>query len=148
MSGVWGNKIKYSIFGESHGPGIGIIIDGIPAGVKLDLDMFKAEMGRRKPGTSNITTSRKEEDLFEILSGFFNGYTTGTPLCVCIRNSNQHSSDYEDQKDYLRPGHADYTAYVKNQGFNDYRGGGNFSGRLTAPLVFAGAIAKQLLRGQ
>lgn len=145
MSGVWGNKIKYSIFGESHGPGIGLIIDGLPAGIKLNIGMLQAEMNRRRPGTSDITTSRKEEDLFEIQSGIFNGYTTGAPLCVFIRNNNQHSSDYEQQRDILRPGHADYTSYIKSNGFNDYRGGGHFSGRLTAPIVFAGAIAKQLL---
>lgn len=145
MSGVWGNKIKYSIFGESHGTGIGIIIDGLPAGIKLELDMLKAELDRRKPGTAEFTTTRKEEDSFEILSGFFNDNTTGAPLCVFIRNSNQHSGDYEQQRELIRPGHADYTAYVKSNGFNDYRGGGHFSGRLTATVVFAGAVAKQLL---
>lgn len=145
MSGVWGNNVKYSIFGESHGPGIGIVIDGLPPGVKLDFDMINADMRRRQPGTSGVTTSRKEEDQFEILSGIFNGHTTSSPLCAFIRNTNQLSKDYEQQKDLLRPGHADYTAFIKSNGFNDYRGGGHFSGRLTAPIVFAGAVAKQLL---
>lgn len=145
MSGVWGNKIKYSIFGESHGAGVGITIDGLPPSLKLDLEMLQTEMDRRRPGSSEFTTSRKEEDQFEIFSGFFNGCTTGAPFCVFIRNCDQHSGDYEQQKDFIRPGHADYTAYVKSKGYNDYRGGGHFSGRLTAPIVFAGAIAKQLL---
>ncbi len=145
MSGVWGKKIKYSIFGESHGVSIGIIIDGLPAGIKLDFDMIEAEMTRRQPGKTNIATSRTEADKFQILSGIFNGYTTSAPLCVTIENTNQHSKDYEKAKELLRPGHADYTAYIKSKGYNDYRGGGHFSGRLTAPIVFAGAIAKQLL---
>lgn len=145
MSGVWGNKIKYTIFGESHGPGIGIVMDGLPAGIMLDLEMLGAEMSRRKPGTSNMTTTRQEEDEFEFLSGFFNSFTTGSPLCVLIRNTNQRSGDYEQQRNLLRPGHADYTAYIKSNGYNDYRGGGHFSGRLTAPIVLAGAVAKQLL---
>ncbi|MGB7603999.1 MAG: chorismate synthase [Lutisporaceae bacterium] len=145
MSGVWGKNIKYSIFGESHGIGIGIIIDGLPTGIKLDFDMIETEMTRRRPGRTNIATSRTEADQFQILSGIFNGYTTTSPLCVLISNTNQHSDDYEQAKELLRPGHADYTAYVKSKGYNDYRGGGHFSGRLTAPIVFAGAIAKQLL---
>lgn len=145
MSGVWGNKVKYSIFGESHGSGIGIVIDGLPPGIKLDFDVLRSEMNRRKPGSSNITTSRKEEDQYEIVSGLFNDYTTGAPFCAFIQNTSQRSGDYEQQRNYFRPSHADYTAYVKSNGFNDYRGGGHFSGRLTAPIVFAGAVAKQLL---
>lgn len=145
MSGVWGKNIKYSIFGESHGVGIGIIIDGLPAGIKLDFDMIKTEMDRRRPGRNNISSCRAEEDKLQILSGIFNDYTTGAPLCVLIENTDQHSRDYEKIKGLLRPGHADYTAYIKSKGYNDYRGGGHFSGRLTAPIVFAGAIAKQLL---
>ncbi|MDF2520312.1 MAG: chorismate synthase [Clostridia bacterium] len=148
MSGIWGNKIRYSIFGESHGPGIGIVIDGLPAGIKLDIDMISKEMKRRRPGKSGISTSRTEEDAFEIKSGFFNGYTTGAPLCAFIPNTNQRSRDYEQQRDLLRPGHADYSGYIKSNGYNDYRGGGHFSGRLTAPIVFAGAVAKQLLAVQ
>jgi chorismate synthase len=146
MSGIWGNKIKLSIFGESHGAAIGITINGLQCGFKLDLDLIKMEMAKRAPGNSKLSTSRSEHDDFQILSGFFNGKTTGTPLCAMIFNSNQHSSDYEKSKNLLRPSHADYTGYFKYKGFNDYRGGGHFSGRLTAPLVFAGAICKQILK--
>jgi chorismate synthase len=146
MSGVWGNKIKYSIFGESHGKGIGINIDGLPAGIKLDLDAINVEMKRRAPGQDEISTARKEKDEFQIISGYFNERTTGTPLCAIIWNEDMHSKDYAELKTVIRPGHADYTGSVKYSGFNDFRGGGHFSGRLTAPLVFAGAIAKQILK--
>ncbi|NMM63827.1 chorismate synthase [Clostridium sp. P21] len=145
MSGVWGSKVKLSIFGESHGKAIGINIDGIKPGIELDLDYINKEMKRRAPGESELATPRKEEDNFEILSGYFNGRTTGTPLCAIIYNKNQHSKDYEKTKNLMRPSHGDLTGYVKYQGFNDYRGGGHFSGRITAPLVFAGAICKQIL---
>jgi len=145
MSGQWGKKVKYSIFGESHGRGIGITIDGLPPGIQLDMDFINGEMQRRAPGRDEFSTKRKEADKVEILSGYFNGYTTGTPLCAVIFNENQHSKDYEKLKDLARPGHADFTGKVKYQGFNDYRGGGHFSGRITAPLVFAGALAKQIL---
>ena len=143
MGNTWGNNIKLSIFGESHGDAIGIIIDGLPSGIQLDLDEIKKEMDRRKPGKSNISTSRKEADEVKILSGFFEGKTTGTPLCGIIENTNTISKDYN--KNIMRPGHADYAGFVKYNGFNDYRGGGHFSGRITAPLVFAGAVAKQIL---
>jgi chorismate synthase len=146
MSGVWGKNIKLSIFGESHGNAIGIIIDGLPSGVELDIDFIKSEMKRRAPGNSALSTPRKEGDVFEILSGYYDGKTTGTPLCSIIRNSDQHSKDYENLKVMIRPSHADYTGNIKYKGFNDHRGGGHFSGRITAPLVFAGAIAKQLLK--
>ena len=146
MSGVWGKNIKLSIFGESHGNAIGITIDGLPPGVKLDIEYIKSEMKRRAPGNSALSTPRKEGDVFEILSGYFNEMTTGTPLCAIIRNSNQHSKDYDKLKVMIRPGHADYTGIIKYKGFNDHRGGGHFSGRITAPLVFAGAIAKQILK--
>lgn len=146
MSGVWGNKVKYSIFGESHGKGIGINIDGLPAGIKLDLDAINVEMNRRAPGQDEISTARKEKDEFQIISGYFNERTTGTPLCAIIWNEDMHSKDYTELKTVIRPGHADYTGSVKYSGFNDFRGGGHFSGRLTAPLVFAGAIAKQILK--
>ena len=145
MSGMWGNNIKVSIFGESHGNAIGINIDGLPSGFEIDIDKIMVEMARRAPGKSPLSTPRKEGDVPEILSGYFNGKTTGTPLCGIIRNGDQHSKDYGKLKDLMRPGHADYTGAVKYSGFNDYRGGGHFSGRITAPLVFAGAICKQIL---
>lgn len=145
MGGTWGNNIRLSIFGESHGKAIGINIDGLPSGIELDMDFIKREMARRAPGRNLLSTQRSEADEFEILSGFFNGRTTGTPLCAIIRNSDMHSSDYSRMQDLMRPGHADYTGYIKYRGFNDYRGGGHFSGRMTAPIVLAGAIAKQIL---
>ncbi|MDO5602249.1 MAG: chorismate synthase [Oscillospiraceae bacterium] len=143
MANVWGNRCKVSIFGESHGPGLGVVIDGLPAGQTLDMEAVRAEMARRAPGTSAFATPRREADEVEILSGLFEGKTTGAPLCGIIRNHNTRSQDYE--KDLPRPGHADYTAFVKYGGFADYRGGGHFSGRITAPLTFAGAVAKQFL---
>lgn len=145
MSGTWGNNLKVSIFGESHGNAIGINIDGLPSGVEIDLDKIAEEMKRRAPGKSPLSTARQEKDIPEILSGFFEGKTTGTPLCGMIRNSDQHSKDYSQLKKLMRPGHADYSGYKRYKGFNDYRGGGHFSGRITAPLVFAGAICKQVL---
>lgn len=145
MSGMWGSKIKLSIFGESHGNAIGITIDGLPAGFSIDMDKIMMEMARRAPGKSSLSTPRKESDIPEILSGYFEGKTTGAPLCAIIRNSNTKSKDYSKLKDVMRPGHADYTGDVRYKGFNDYRGGGHFSGRITAPLVFAGAICKQIL---
>lgn len=145
MSGMWGNKLKISIFGESHGAGIGITIDGLPSGIEIDFEKILKEMSRRAPGKSKISTARKEGDNPEILSGLFEGKTTGTPLCAVIRNKDQHSKDYGKLKDLMRPGHADYPGFVRYKGFNDYRGGGHFSGRITAPLVFAGAVCKQIL---
>lgn len=146
MGSTWGKNIKLSLFGESHGVGIGITIDGLPAGVKLDLDLIKFELQRRATGKNELTTARKEADTFEILSGYFNDYTTGAPLSILIRNRDQQSRDYNKIKDIARPAHADYTGYKRYDGYNDYRGGGHFSGRLTAPIVFAGAVAKQILR--
>ena len=148
MSGMWGNKLKVSIFGESHGAGIGITIDGLPSGFEINMDEVLKEMARRAPGKSRLSTTRKEADMPEILSGFFEGKTTGTPLCAIIRNSDQHSKDYGKLKDLMRPGHADYPGFIKYKGFNDYRGGGHFSGRITAPLVFAGAVCKQILESK
>ena len=148
MSGMWGNKLKVSIFGESHGAGIGITIDGLPSGFEINMDEVLKEMARRAPGKSRLSTTRKEADMPEILSGFFEGKTTGTPLCAIIRNSDQHSKDYGKLKDLMRPGHADYPGFIKYKGFNDYRGGGHFSGRITAPLVFAGAVCKQILEAK
>ena len=119
MSGQWGKKVKYSIFGESHGRGIGITIDGLPPGIKLDMDFINGEMQRRAPGRDEFSTKRKEGDKVEILSGYFNGYTTGTPLCGVIFNENQNSKDYDKLKNLARPGHADFTGKVKYSGFND-----------------------------
>ncbi len=145
MSGNFGKKINLSIFGESHGEGIGIVINGIEPGLQIDMDKIYKEMERRAPGRNETSTPRKEKDQPEILSGLFNGYTTGAPISMVIRNTDTRSHDYSKTKDIARPGHADYTGFVKYKGFNDYRGGGHFSGRITAPLVFAGAIAKQVL---
>lgn len=137
--------IRYTIFGESHGPAIGVVITGLPCGLDLDMDAISVEMARRAPGQDNISTPRKEKDAVEILSGVFEGKTTGTPLCGVIYNTDTRSKDYSKLKELPRPSHADYTASVRYGGYSDYRGGGHFSGRLTAPLVFAGALAKQLL---
>ena len=146
MSGVWGNKIEISIFGESHGKGVGIVLSGLPAGITIDSDMVTLEMKRRAPGRDPLSTPRKESDSFEIISGIFDDKLTGAPLCCMIMNTNTRSGDYSEFSHKFRPGHADYTAHVKYNGFHDYRGGGHFSGRLTAPLVFAGAICKQVLQ--
>ncbi|OLS02350.1 chorismate synthase [Tissierella creatinophila] len=148
MSSTWGNNIKLSLFGESHGGAIGINIDGLPSGISLNLEEIKIEMKRRAPGQDKTATSRKEKDEFEILSGYFNDKTTGTPLSIMIRNTNTQSKDYDKTKDFARPGHADFTGRKRYLGNNDYRGGGHFSGRLTAPIVFAGAIAKQILSSE
>jgi len=145
VSGVWGEQLKISIFGESHGPGLGVVLSGLPAGMELDQDLIRRELNRRAPGKSSLTTPRKEEDRFEVLSGVFNNRTTGTPLCLLIRNSDQQSNDYEQIRDIIRPGHADYTGRIKYNGFNDYRGGGHFSGRITAALVMAGALVRKIL---
>lgn len=145
MSATWGKKLKITVFGESHSEGIGVVIDGVPAGVKLDFDAIKAEMARRAPNGGEFSTPRKEGDEFELLSGVMDGVAEGTPICALIRNTNTKSSDYSQLKDVMRPSHADYGYRVKYAGFNDIRGGGASSGRLTAPIVFAGAIAKQLL---
>lgn len=145
MSSEFGNKIKLSIFGESHGEAIGCVIDSIPAGVKLDMEKIYFDMARRAPGKDKTATPRLEKDIPHILSGVLNGVTTGAPLAMIIENTNTKSGDYSNLLSVPRPSHSDYPAYVKYQGNNDIRGGGHFSGRLTAPLVFAGAIAKQIL---
>lgn len=147
MSASWGNKVRYTLFGESHGTAIGIVIDGLSAGLYLDMEEIRREMARRAPGKAQ-TTSRKESDQIEIQSGIYQGKTTGAPLAIRILNQNQHSRDYDQLAHTFRPGHADYGAWIKFSGHNDPRGGGPFSGRLTAPLVFSGAIAKSLLRSQ
>lgn len=137
--------MKYTIFGESHGPAIGVVLEGVPAGLALDLDAVRFDLARRAPGRNALSTARKEADEPRVLSGVFEGRTTGAPLCAVIENTDTRSGDYEKTKDLARPGHADYPAHVRYGGFQDYRGGGHFSGRLTAPLVFAGGVAKQLL---
>ncbi len=146
MSSTWGTNIELSIFGESHGDAIGIVIGNLPAGIVLDFDDISLQMKRRAPGFHPLTTPRKEKDEIRIVSGVKDGITTGAPLCAMIENTNQHSHDYDILKECMRPGHADYSAFVKYNGFNDVRGGGHFSGRLTAPIVFAGTIARQILK--
>lgn len=145
MSSCWGNKIKISIFGGSHTEAIGVTIDGLPAGERINTGALLLQMSRRAPGQDKTATARKEADIPEILCGLLDGVTTGAPLTAIIRNTNQHSKDYSDLKVHPRPGHADYTAYLRYQGNNDIRGGGHFSGRLTAPMVLAGAICRQIL---
>ena len=145
MSSEFGNILKISIFGQSHGKAIGVNIDGLPAGEPIDLEELNAFLDRRKPGKSPLSTARKESDTPVFLSGLENGVTCGFPLCAVIENSDQHSSDYSELADKPRPSHADYTARVKWGGHADMRGGGHFSGRLTAPLCIAGGIAKQIL---
>lgn len=145
MSSTIGKNIRLSIFGESHGPAIGCVIDGLPAGVKLDMDAIYRDMARRAPGKDRTSTPRLEKDIPVILSGVLDGVTTGAPLAMTIENTNTKSGDYSNLMTVPRPSHSDYPAYVKYGGKNDIRGGGHFSGRLTAPLVFAGAVAKQIL---
>ena len=145
MSSEFGNLLKISVFGQSHGKAIGVVVDGLPAGEAIDLEELNAFLARRKPGKSPLSTARKESDAPVFLSGLENGVTCGAPLCAVIENSDQHSSDYTELRDKPRPGHADYTAFVKWGGQADMRGGGHFSGRLTAPLCIAGGIAKQIL---
>ena len=145
MSSTYGEKIKISIFGESHGGGIGVVIDGLPAGEAIDFDAVLAQMARRAPGRDKTATPRKESDLPRVLSGMLGDVLTGAPLCAVIENTNTRSQDYGDLLAKPRPGHSDYTAYIKYHGANDIRGGGHFSGRITAPLVFAGAVCRQLL---
>lgn len=143
MSNTWGQMLKITIFGESHGPGIGVVIDGLPPGVEPDFPEVQRHMSRRAPGQSDLASPRKEPDEPEILSGLYLGKTTGAPLCALIRNQDTRSSDYDPA--VPRPGSADLVAHIKYKGNQDYRGGGAFSGRLTAPLTFAGSIARQIL---
>jgi len=145
MSSEFGRMLRVSVFGQSHGKAIGVQMDGLPAGEAIDLDALQAFMDRRRPGKNRLSTQRHEADIPLFLSGVENGVTCGTPLCAIIENSNQRSSDYTELADKPRPGHADYTAWVKWKGQADMRGGGHFSGRLTAPLCIAGGIAKQIL---
>lgn len=145
MGNSFGKIFKISTFGESHGLGLGVVIDGCPAGLEIDEDFIVQEMQRRKPGQSKITTQRKEEDEFKILSGVFEGKTTGTPIGMVIMNTDQKSKDYGHIADKFRPSHADYT-YFEKYGIRDYRGGGRSSARETAARVAAGAIAKLVLK--
>lgn len=145
MSSTWKNNIGFTVFGESHGPAIGVVMDNVPPGESVDLDKIYQFMARRAPKQNKTSTQRKEKDMPQIMSGYFNGKTTGTPLCALIANTDQHSQDYSNLSRLARPGHADYTGALRYRGFNDVRGGGHFSGRLTAPLCFAGAVAGQIL---
>lgn len=140
----FGTIFSVTIFGESHGPAVGVVLDGVPAGIELSEKDFTDDILRRSPDSKG-TTSRKEKDIPEIISGVFNGATTGSPLTILFKNKEAISSDYEQIKNIPRPGHADFTAYHKYKGFNDYRGSGHFSGRLTLPLVAAGIIAKKIV---
>lgn len=146
MAATYKNNLELTIFGESHGKAIGITIGNLPSGIKIDEEFIESEMQRRAPGKNAMSTARKEADKVEILSGILDGYTTGAPLTGIIYNSDQHSKDYSSLKENMRPGHSDYPAYIKYKGFNDVRGGGHFSGRITAPIVFAGSIAKMILK--
>jgi chorismate synthase len=141
MKNTFGNNITLTIFGESHGSSVGCVLDGIPAGIPVDYDSIKKLLDLRRPSGA-ISTARSEEDAFEIHSGVFNGCTTGTPICIIIPNKDTRSADYENISHIARPSHADYTAHIKYRGYEDPRGGGHFSGRITAALVAAGAICK------
>ncbi len=145
MSSEFGNIIRVSVFGQSHGKAIGVVVDGLPAGEAIDLEELQRFLDRRRPGTGPLSTARKETDVPEFLSGLEGGKTCGAPLCAVIKNADQHSKDYGEFADKPRPGHADFTAWAKWGGHADMRGGGHFSGRLTAPLCVAGGIAKQIL---
>ena len=146
MASSIGSHYRCSVFGESHGKMIGIEIDGVPPGEAVDENELQAFMARRAPGNSKHATKRKEPDIVHIASGIMDGVTTGFPLMAYIENTNQYSKDYSNLLDHPRPSHADYTAHIHYKGFADMRGGGHFSGRLTAPLCIAGGIAKQILR--
>ena len=145
MRNTFGHLFTLTTFGESHGPAVGGVVDGMPAGIEVDLGFIQSELNRRRPGQSNITTSRQEPDEVELLSGIFEGHTTGTPIGFIVRNKNQHSQDYEQLRTLFRPSHADYTYYNK-YGTRDHRGGGRSSARITISRVVAGALAKLALR--
>lgn len=145
MGNSLGKLFTITSFGESHGRCVGIIVDGCPAGLPLTLNDIQREADKRRPGTGIAATKRAEEDKVEVLSGTFNGITTGAPICLLIRNKDIDSTTYEKMRFLARPGHADYTAFIKYGGLNDFRGGGRFSGRITAAFVMAGAVAKKLL---
>ncbi len=140
MKNTFGTSVCVTLFGESHGPAVGAVIDGLAPGIAVDTGFIEHQLTLRRP-YGNISTARVEDDRFEILSGVFNGKTTGTPLCIVIPNENKNSRDYSETRTLARPGHADYTSYAKYHGFEDYRGGGHFSGRITAAITAAGAVA-------
>ena len=142
---TFGTKFKITSFGESHGKVVGVVIDGTPAGLEFDLNFIQSELEKRKPGQSNFTTTRKEQDKIKVLSGIFNNKTTGAPICLIIENKDINSSYYEKYKDLLRPSHVDYGVLQRFGGYADYRGSGRFSGRITAGFVMAGAVAKLIL---
>ena len=145
MASSWGEQLKITLFGESHGPAVGVVIDGVPAGETLDPNEIQRVMARRSPGRNRWSSARSEEDSVTIVSGWYQGQTTGTPLCMMIANKDARLKDYEKFSSIPRPSHADYTGLVRFRGAADPRGGGHFSGRLTAPLCAAGAICKQML---
>ena len=145
MSSTYGENLKLSIFGQSHGPAVGMTLDGIPAGLPVDFDKLQEFLNRRAPGQNDWSSPRKEEDKPEFLGGILDGFTCGAPIAAVIHNKNTRSGDYTELKDCPRPGHADYTAQIKYGGFQDAAGGGHFSGRLTAPLCIAGGLCKQWL---
>ena len=148
MSSTYGHHIHLSIFGQSHGPAIGMTLDGVPAGLPIDFSKLQTFLSRRAPGQTAFSTARKEKDMPEFLSGIVNGYTCGAPISAIIYNQNQHSTDYQNLIDSPRPGHADYTAHVKYGGYEDLSGGGHFSGRLTAPMCIAGGLCMQWLENK
>ena len=148
MSSTYGEHLKLSLFGQSHGAAIGMTLDGIPAGLPVDLEQLQQLLQRRAPGQNDFSTPRREEDRPEFLSGLLDGYTCGAPIAAIIRNNNTRSGDYSNLKDCPRPGHADYTAQVKYGGYQDCSGGGHFSGRITAPLCVAGGLCKQWLEAK
>nr|WP_316623853.1 chorismate synthase [uncultured Ruminococcus sp.] len=145
MKNTFGNSISLTLFGESHGEAIGAVLDGLAPGIGVDMDLIRSQLDKRRPA-GKISTARREADEFRIVSGVFEGKTTGTPLTIIIPNTAMHSKDYSATRSLARPGHADYTAYAKYHGFEDYRGGGHFSGRVTAALVAAGAILISTLK--
>lgn len=147
MSSTYGKNLKLTIFGQSHGPAIGMTLDGIPAGLSVDFEELQSFLNRRAPGQNDWSTPRKEADIPEFLAGIVDGCTCGAPIAAMIRNTNTRSGDYDNLKNCPRPGHADYTAQIKYGGFQDAAGGGHFSGRLTAPLCIAGGMCKQWLEG-
>ena len=147
MKNSFGNSLKITLFGESHGDYIGAVLDGIAPGIKIDEEYIKEKLSLRRPN-GVISTARREADEFSIISGAYNGYTTGAPLCILIPNENKSSKDYEAIRDIPRPSHADFAANEKYHGFQDVRGGGHFSGRITAALVAAGAIVQMALENK